>query len=105
MDTETTGLRWKTDRAFGVALAWDDTATFIRNGVFEIDQIGDLVKDLFKADHKTFIFHNAEFDLHMLRETYGVEPPKKIIDTLRVSHLLDSSANHTLKHWGEKNID
>ena len=103
MDTETTGLRWKTDRAFGVALAWDDQATFVRNGAFEIDQIGDLVKDLFSADHKTFIFHNAEFDLHMLRETYGIEPPKKIIDTLRVAHLLDSSASHTLKNWGEEN--
>ena len=103
VDTETTGLRWKTDRAFGVALAWDDHATFVRNGVFEMEHIGDLMRDLFSVDDKTFIFHNAEFDLHMLRETYGVEPPKRIIDTLRVAHLLDSSASHTLKNWGEEN--
>jgi len=102
VDTETTGLSFILDRAFGVALCWDDQATFVRNGVFEIDHIGSLIKDIFASD-KTFVFHNAEFDLHMLRVTYGVEPPKKIVDTLRVAHLLDSSANHTLKHWGEKN--
>ena len=30
VDTETTGLRWTVDRAFGIAFAWDDKSTFIR---------------------------------------------------------------------------
>ena len=30
VDTETTGLRWTVDRAFGVAISWDDEAIFIR---------------------------------------------------------------------------
>ena len=36
VDTETTGLRWTVDRAFGIAFAWDDKSTFIRNGTFGI---------------------------------------------------------------------
>ena len=38
VDTETTGLRWTVDRAFGIAFAWDDKSTFIRNGTFGIDK-------------------------------------------------------------------
>ena len=50
---------------------------------------------------KTVVMHNAEFDLHMIRETYDVQEfPNQIIDTLRVAHLLDSAADHTLKGWG-----
>ena len=60
VDTETTGLSFMTDRAFGVALCWDDQATFIRNGSFEIEHIGSLMKDIFASD-RTFVFHNAEF--------------------------------------------
>ncbi len=101
-DTETTGLRWMEDRAFGVAFAWDDQQTFIRNNEFGVENIGRLISDLYKSE-KTIIFHNAEFDLHMIRETYGVkEFPNKIIDTLRVAHLLDTAADHTLKGWAER---
>ena len=104
VDTETTGLRWigKTHLAFGVAFAWDDQQTFIRNTEFGTENIGKFISDLYKSE-KTIIMHNAEFDLHMIRETYDVhELPKKIIDTLRVSHLLDTAADHSLKGWGTK---
>jgi ribonuclease D len=84
------------DRAFGVSLAWDDKATFIRNTDFGVSNIGTLMTDLFKADYKTFIFHNCEFDLHMLRETYGVLPPKNILDTLRLAHLRDTGGEKGL---------
>ena len=82
VDTETTGLKWLNDKAFGVSLAWDNQAAFIRNTDFGSAQIGVLMTELFKADHKVFVFHNAEFDLHMIRETYGAYPPKNILDTL-----------------------
>ena len=103
VDTETSGLRWTVDRAFGVAFAWDDKSAFIRNSTFGVENIGTLLRDLFACDSKTYIFHNAEFDLHMIRETYGAEPSKNIIDTVRVSHLLDSSTSNALKAWGEEN--
>ena len=78
VDTETTGLRWMEDRAFGVSLAWDDKAAFIRNTDFGVANMGTFLTDLFKADYKTFVFHNCEFDLHMIRETYGSLPPKNV---------------------------
>jgi len=101
VDTETTGLRWTEDHAFGVAFAWDTENTFIRNSKFGEAAIGKLISELYTSD-KTVVMHNAEFDLHMIRETYGVQEfPNKIIDTLRVAHILDTAADHTLKGWGD----
>ena len=100
VDTETTGLRWMEDRAFGVSLAWDDKAAFIRNTDFGVSNIGIFLTDLFKADYKTFVFHNCEFDLHMIRETYGALPPKNVLDTLRLAHLRDTGGAKGLKELG-----
>ena len=96
VDTETTGLKWIEDRAFGVSLAWDDKATFLRNTDYSVVNIGAFLTDLF-ASNKTFVFHNCEFDLHMIRETYGVEPPQNILDTLRIAALRDAGSHHGLK--------
>lgn len=103
LDTETNGLRWMAgDKAFGIALAWDNKAVFLRNDEFGRDNIGRLIRDIFSSP-KTILFHNANFDLHIIRVTYGIEsPPSKMIDTLIVAHLLDSAADHSLKNWGER---
>ena len=102
VDTETTGLRWQeNDRAFGVAIAWDNNCIFLRNSEHGTDGISKLLKDIFSSDEKIFVYHNAEFDLHMMRETYGVEPALKILDTLRISHLYDTNMSHALKDWSE----
>ena len=101
VDTETTGLHWQNgDRAFGVALAWDDNCVFLRNSEYGTDKIGLLLADIFSAEHLTYCLHNSEFDFHMMKETYQVDPPKSVLDTLRVSHLYDSSMSHALKDWG-----
>tara|TARA_Y100000310_G_scaffold343187_1_gene449703 strand:- start:1138 stop:2907 length:1770 start_codon:yes stop_codon:yes gene_type:complete len=101
VDTETTGLKWYEDRSFGVALAWDTQKIFIRNSQFGEKNIGKFLSDLYKSE-KTVVMHNAEFDIHMIRESYGVEEfPNSLIDTLRVSHILDTSADHSLKGWSE----
>ena len=57
VDTETTGLHWTTDQAFGVSLAWDDKGIFIRNTDYGTNNIGTLLKALFAAEHKTYVFH------------------------------------------------
>ena len=101
VDTETTGLHWTTDQAFGVSLAWDDKGIFIRNTDYGTNNIGALMKALFAADHKTYVFHNAEFDLHMLRETYGTDMPTNILDTLRLAYLKNPAESHGLKDLGE----
>lgn len=97
VDTETTGLDWTVNRAFGVSLAWDDKAIFIRNTDFGTENIGTFINDLFASTAKTYVFHNSEFDLHMMRETYGASVPKKILDTQRLSHLIDPRPPHGLK--------
>lgn len=102
VDTETNGLRWVEDRAFGVSIAWDDKATFIRNTDFGIENIGAFLVEIFKADYKTFVFHNCEFDLHMIRETYGVYPPKNLLDTVRLAHLRDTGGHKGLKDLGDE---
>jgi len=100
VDTETTGLKWNAgDRAFGVAIAWDNQCIFLRNSEHSIEGIGSLLQELFSSTAKTFLYHNAEFDLHMMRETYGVEPAPNILDTLRVSHLHNTNMSHALKDW------
>jgi len=101
VDTETTGLDWTTDQAFGVSLAWDDQGIFIRNTDYGTNNIGMLMNALFAADHKTYVFHNAEFDLHMLRATYGVGMPTNIVDTLRLAYLKNPAESHGLKDLGE----
>ena len=50
VDTETTGLHWTTDQAFGVSLAWDDKGIFIRNTDYDTNNIGTLMNTLFAAD-------------------------------------------------------
>lgn len=101
VDTETTGLDWTTNQAFGVSLAWDDKGIFIRNTDYGTNNIGMLMNALFAAEHKTYVFHNAEFDLHMLRETYGTGMPTKIVDTLRLAYLKNPAMSHGLKDLGE----
>ena len=49
VDTETSGLRWLEDRAFGVAFAWDDQQTFVRNSEFGTENIGKFILDLYKS--------------------------------------------------------
>ena len=100
IDTETTGLSWDAGaRAFGVALAWDQQCVFLRNDRDGIDNIARLLRAIFESN-KTFVYHNAEFDMHMVRESYGIEPPKKVLDTLRVAHLYHNRMSHSLKDWG-----
>lgn len=102
VDTETTGLDWTTDRAFGVSLAWDDKGIFLRNTDYGAENIGKFINTLFAATHKTYVFHNSEFDLHMMRETYGATVPLDILDTQRLSHLIDPRPPHGLKELGEE---
>ena len=101
IDTETDGVRWIIHRAFGVAVAWDDQYIFLRNEDYGKENVAEFLNDLYLLDNKTIVMHNAEFDLHIIRETYGVDIlPLHLIDALRVAHILDTAADHSLKGWG-----
>lgn len=64
-DTETTGLDWKKDHAFAVAIALPDDRAFYYDLRREQDR-NYIIHELPKA--RKFVNHHIKFDIHMLRE-------------------------------------
>jgi DNA polymerase-1 len=54
-------------------------------------------------DEQTVIFHNAKFDIRVLRRA-GLPVPEKFEDTLIASHLLDENDAHGLKPLAKKHL-
>jgi hypothetical protein len=77
-DTETSGLRWHTDRVGAINLAANDTAIMAIEGA--LGPTARFVADQIRA-RREFVFHHAKFDLHMERETFGLHFP--ILSTTR----------------------
>ena len=50
IDTETTGLNWNKDRAFGVSIAWDNKGIFIRNTDYGVENIGNVMNTIFSSN-------------------------------------------------------
>lgn len=95
LDCETTGLDFSNDKIVGLAhcTAVDE----------KIDNNYRLIKDLkvpelieyMKGDDH-FIFHNAKFDLHFLRQL-GCGVPKNVHDTKIICHLLNETKSSHLE--------
>jgi DNA polymerase-1 len=99
VDTETTGLNWRTERVGGLCLAAGETAIFATHGA-----LGPMVRWL--ADEvkrrRTLVFHNAKFDLHFLRGTFGLHVPYPVHDTQIESFIVDNRGAFAIKpspHW------
>lgn len=112
VDTETTGLRWDHDRVGGLCLAAGDTAIYCYG-----DALGNAVRwlgDQAKAK-RPLVFHNAKFDLHMLRGTFGLKVSYPVDDTMIMSFLIDDRgaptespsvhAGHGLKNLAAAYVD
>lgn len=86
VDTEDTGLDWTVDRVGALCFAAGDTAAFFCKDALETaarwfaDQV---------ARHRKLVFHYGKYDLHMIRETFGIHVDYPIHDTHIMSHLLD----------------
>lgn len=90
IDCETTGLNPRTDHIVGIGLA-TDTET----GIY-VDWSGDnklFIQTILSDDKIHKIFHNAVFDLSMLRAA-GCEVKGPIHDTMLLAHLLDPDREH-----------
>jgi DNA polymerase-1 len=87
VDTETTGLNWMIDRVGGICLAAGDTAVFAYAGALEgtARWLAQQVKR-----RRKLVFHNAKYDLHMLRGTFGIHINYLVHDTMVESFLLDN---------------
>jgi len=98
IDTETTGLDWMEDRVGGLCLAAGRTAIYTYG-----DALGPSVKWL--ADQirngRQLIFHNAKFDLHMLRAHFGLVISRPVEDTMVMSFLLDNRGAPNLSYEGD----
>ena len=98
IDTETTGLNYSVDTAFGVSIAFGDSSSyFLRNEFYNKEEIPDLLTYIFSLK-RPLIFHNSKFDAHMIARTYNIEVPFDLIhDTFTISYLLDNESIHKLK--------
>jgi len=78
IDTETTGLKWWEDRAFGISIALPEFSGYwdIRTSPGVIEWLDDLILQK-RVD--TWVGHNMKFDVHFLREA-GVAVPTELID-------------------------
>lgn len=81
IDTETTGLKWWTDKLFGISIAIPGFAGYwdVRTNPRVIDWLNDLVRE-----QRVGIWtnHNIKFDYHFLREAGVVLPPDRLDCTM-----------------------
>lgn len=103
-DTETdtpiraSGPSWVRDNVVSIGFAWGPAyeqsaflpATTPGLAAFLTDMLGPNGPGMVVA-------HNAKFDLHMVRKTFGVRPGRRIGDTLVMAHLLDENEPKALK--------
>lgn len=86
-DTETTGLDWTTDRVGALCFAAGDTSAF-----FCKDALGRAAKWFANQvkRRRRVVFHNGKYDMHVMRETFGIHITYPVHDTLVMSRILDN---------------
>ena len=99
VDTETTGLMWQLkDRPFIVSMTKEDGSNlfwrcnvdpFTREVEWSEKAITE-IRAILEDENIAKVFHNASFDIHMLK-TIGLEVKGKVIDTLVFAHLCNNS--------------
>jgi DNA polymerase-1 len=96
-DTETSGLDWWTDRVGGLSFAAGNTSAFFCKSALGTAArwFGDQVKQ-----RRPLVFHGGKFDMHMIRETFGIHIAYPVHDTLIMSRLLDNRGAPTTKFIG-----
>jgi DNA polymerase I len=87
VDTETTGLDWTVDRVGALCFAAGDTSAF-----FVGDALGRSAKWLANQvrHHRRLVFHNGKYDMHVIRETFGIHIDYPVHDTLVMSRIYDN---------------
>jgi DNA polymerase-1 len=101
VDTETTDLPWWDGKTLvgSINLAAGETSAFLyKNALAPAARyLSDEVKE-----GRELVFHDAKFDLHHLRESFGLHVPYPVHDTKVMSFLLDNRGVWAYGHRGDK---
>lgn len=98
-DTETTGLVYPRDKAFAVSLATPKGDTMFVDFRTESHHIPALQRDINRS-RCTYVFHNAQFDVKMLKSA-GIEMPLDRVDCTVVRACLINEHEGTIFPWGK----
>jgi len=96
LDTETTGLNVYTDQLVGLCISIEAQKGYYlpcghsTDNLWTQEQLLQLIlRPLFENPALDLIFHNAKFDLHILKNLGLSYPKGRVADTLIMAHLLD----------------
>lgn len=115
VDVETTGLLWHKHAPFAIGIWADDQQHYIDCAVtkkkvvnwekpYQTSKEVDCVRKLIETADELY-FHNAKFDLHMLRNI-GLVPKGKIHDTMLMSRIYNNrEKNFKLKPLAQKYLN
>ena len=70
----------------------------------EEDRIRDIFGKVFKERNFKWVYHNAKFDLGVLRTFFGYPLPDPYWDTMLAAYLFDQDEEHSLKYQYNKYI-
>ena len=116
IDTETTGLNIFTDELVGISLCNGKQAIYIPvnhksnlyhvrlNNQIDPEDIKSLFKEIFATKKLKWIYHNAKFDLAVLRTFLGYKMPDPYWDTMLAACLFNQDEEHNLKYLYNKYI-
>lgn len=102
VDTETAGLSAKLDSTvplFCVGFSHEDGESYVLKGQSGVAHLNKLAQD----EEVVFVFHNAAFDVPVLRLRGASIQPGKYCDTMVLSYVLAPGPDgHSLEDWGLK---
>lgn len=118
IDTETTGLNTFTDELVGISLHNSSTnqAAYIPinhksaiyktkvPGQIEENKIREVFGNIFKTKQYRYVYHNAKFDLAVLRTFFGYPVPDPYWDTMLLANLFYQNEDHNLKYLYNKYV-
>jgi DNA polymerase I-like protein with 3'-5' exonuclease and polymerase domains len=116
IDTETTGLNTFTDELVGISICNGKQALYIpithKSAVtgniistqIKSDAIKEIFGRMFKERTFKWVYHNAKFDLAVLRTYFGYPVPAPYWDTMLCAYLFNQDEEHNLKYLFNKYI-
>lgn len=116
IDTETTGLDYLEDRMVGISLCNGRDCLYIPvshmsvaynklvPGQIQEEDLKRIFNNAFNERKFKWVFHNAKFDLGVMRTYFGYKLPDPYWDTMLVGFLLNQDEEHSLKYLYNKYI-